>query len=468
MIDGLKKESMNNPKTNKTMKSKATLILALLLSITFGYAQEDCATKLSLMVESAKAKAYDAAYPQLQALRKDCAKYHYGIYKYGEKILNHKVDNSTGEEKKAFIADYAKLYTEAQTIFPSKFPKGQYLGKAAQLNYDNKDLLGLQDLDLYNQFDAAFNADTKTFKSAKGLYVYFKLMVGLFDAGQKPASELFNKYDDVVERIDAISDSYQAKLNKLVAKEEVGTALTSKDKRYKKNYEANIEAFEKVSGSVDTELGSRANCENLIPLYSKDFDANSTNAVWLKRAVSRMFYKECTEDPLYEKLVKAYDAAESSADTKYFVATILFNKGKVTEAMNYFKESFDLQTDPLKKAKLANKIASNLKKKGRYGEARQYFEKALRLNPSNKYPHVLIASMYASSANNCGDTNFNKRAVFWLAANEADRAGGKGSKYAASYRAKAPTKSEIFTAGNAGKKIAIGCWIGRSVTVPSL
>ncbi len=450
------------------MKLKATLIFALLLNITFGYAQEDCATKLSLMVESAKAKAYDAAYPQLQALRKDCAKYHYGIYKYGEKILDHKVDNSAGDEKKAFIADYVKLYEEAQMYFSSKFPKGEYMGKAAQLNYDNKAVLGLQDEDLYNQFDAAYKADASTFDSAKSLYVYFKLMVGLFDEGKKPASDLFNKYDDVVERIDAITESYQVKLNKLVAKEEAGTALTSKDKRYKKNYEANIEAFEKVSGSVDAELGSRANCENLIPLYSKDFEANKENAVWLKRAVSRMFYKECTEDPLYEKLVKAYDAVESSADTKYFVGTILFNKGKVNEAMNYFKESFDLQTDLLKKAKLANKIASSLKKKGRYGEARQYFEKALQLNPSNKYPHVLIASMYASSANNCGDTNFNKRAVFWLAANEADKAGGKGSSYATSYRAKAPTRSEIFSAGNAGQTIKIGCWIGRSVTVPKL
>ncbi len=468
MTDGSKKENITNDKINITMKLKATFLFVLLLNITFGYAQEDCATKLSLMVESAKAKAYDAAYPQLQSLRKDCAKYHYGIYAYGEKVLKHKVDNSSGEEKKAFIADYAKLYSEAQMYFSSKFPKGEYMGKAAQLNYDNKELLGIQNEDLYNQFDAAYKADAATFDSAKSLYVYFKLMVGLFDEGKKPASDLFNKYDDVVERIDAITESYQVKLNKYVAKEESGAALTSKDKKYKANYEANIAAFEKVSGSVDAELGSRANCENLIPLYTKDFEANKENAVWLKRSVSRMFYKECTEDPLYEKLVKAYDAVESSADTKYFVGTILFNKGKVNEAMNYFKESFDLQTDPLKKAKLANKIASSLKKKGRYGEARQYFEKALKLNPSNKYPHVLIASMYASSANNCGDTNFNKRAVFWLAANEADRAGGKGSSYAKSYRAKAPTKSEIFSAGNAGQTIKIGCWIGRSVTVPSL
>ena len=36
------------------------------------------------------------------------------------------------------------------------------------------------------------------------------------------------------------------------------------------------------------------------------------------------------------------------------------------------------------------------------------------------------------------------------------------------YSAKAPQKAEIFTAGNSGQVIKIGCWIGGSVTVPSI
>jgi len=83
--------------------------------------------------------------------------------------------------------------------------------------------------------------------------------------------------------------------------------------------------------------------------------------------------------------------------------------------------------------------------------------------------------MYARSAKNCGDTNFNKRAVYWLAAQEAQKASRVDptlSKIAAqtatSYRAKAPSKSEIFSQSATGKTIKIGCWIGASVTVPSL
>ena len=37
--------------------------------------------------------------------------------------------------------------------------------------------------------------------------------------------------------------------------------------------------------------------------------------------------------------------------------------------------------------------------------------------------HLLIASLYASSANDCGDNQFNKRAIYWLAADIAKKAG---------------------------------------------
>ena len=100
---------------------------------------------------------------------------------------------------------------------------------------------------------------------------------------------------------------------------------------------------------------------------------------------------------------------------------------------------------------------------------------SMKLNPSDGSPYLAIAAMYARSANNCGDSNFNKRAVFWLAALEAEKAGrvdgrlkSAAAKSAASYRASAPSKSDIFNEANAGQTIRIGCWIGRSITVPNI
>jgi len=447
------------------MKTKITLLIALFLGLSFGFAQnnEECMLKLSLMTESAKAKNYDAAYEPLMYLRKECPKFNRAIYKYGEKILEHKIKKSAGTEKVAFINDLVKLWDERGVNFASKTPKGKYMAKVAQLKYDNKTDLGLNESDLYNEFDKAFTADRKNFKSAK-----IKLMVSLYDKGEKQAQELFDKYDDVSEKIEEEVSDFSAKLNKLVAKEAAGTALTSKDKKYKKNYEQNLTAYSKISPSVDRELGDRANCQNLIPLYQKDYESNKNNGLWLQRAMNKLYQKGCKSDPMFVKIVKQKNSIEPNANTAYYLYII-------TGEQRYFDQTLTLETDPFKKAKLYNTIAKEFRSKGSYGKARQYYRKALELNPSNGNPHLAIAIMYAKSANSCGDTNFNKRAVFWLAAQEAAKAGrvdptlkGKANQSATSYRAKAPSKSEIFSAGNSGQTIKIGCWIGTSVTVPSV
>ncbi|MGC6432251.1 MAG: tetratricopeptide repeat protein [Jejuia sp.] len=462
------------------MKTKITLLTFLFTFLIAGVngvsaQNEEQMAKLSIMTEYAKAKNYEAAYKPFMELRAENPKFNRAIYVYGEKILDHKIENSTGAEQVDFINDLAKLWEERIEHYPSKTPKGEYAAKACQLLFDNKSVLGKSDEELYECFDAAYQADKKTFKNPKSLYTYFYLMVKLYDAGKKPAKDLFNKYDDVIEKIEEEVQNASQRLNKLVEKEESGTPLTSKDAKYKKYYGQVLNAYDKISGSIDTQLGDRANCENLIPLYTKDFEEYATDAVWLKRAVSRMYNKECTDDPLYEKLVKAYDATAPSADTKYFVATILLKNGKTSEAESYLKEAYDLETDTFKKAKLANRIGLILKKKGRYGQARGYFRNSLKLNPSNGRPHLSIAAMYAASAKNCGDTNFNKRAVYWYAAQEARKASRvdptlkkAAAQSAANYEAKAPQTSEIFTEGNAGQVIKIGCWIGGSVTVPKI
>tara|TARA_R110002049_G_scaffold95397_1_gene234260 strand:+ start:6970 stop:8349 length:1380 start_codon:yes stop_codon:yes gene_type:complete len=459
------------------MKAKITVLVLLFIGFNFvsGQSNEEDMATLSIMTEYAKAKNYDAAYNPCMELRTRNPKYNRAIYVYGEKILEDKIDKSTGADKVAHINDLLKLWEERGEHFASKTPKGEYAAMACQLKYEHKEDLNLTNEELYGCFDAAYKLDKETFTNPKSLYTYFSLMVDLYDAGKKSAADLFNKYDDIVEKVEGEVKNYSLNLNKLIEKEEAGTALTKKEENYKRFYESYLKAYDQISDGIDQKLGDRANCENLIPLYTKDFEEYKTDAIWLKRAVSRIYYKECTEDPLYEKLVKAYDDTAPSADTKYFVGTILLKNGKENEAIGYFQKSFDLEKDSFKKSKLANRIGLILKKKGRYGQARGYFRDALRLNPSNGRPYLSIAAMYASSANDCGDSTFNKRAVYWLAADEARKAARVDptlSKAAgqsiANYEAKAPSKADIFSAGNSGQTINIGCWIGASVTVPKI
>ena len=217
------------------MKTKITLFIALIFGLNVGFAQssEECMTKLSLMTEATKAKNFDAAYKSLNELRKDCPQYHMGIYKYGEDILEHYIDTKAGEEKKANVLDLIKLWEERMANFPNDKKVGEYPSKICQLKYDNKAELGLSDQDLYNCFDASYKTDKDNFKNAKSLYVYFKLMVNLFDVKQKTDQELFDKYDDVSDKIEVEIEYNSKKLNELVVKEDAGTALTKKEGKYK-------------------------------------------------------------------------------------------------------------------------------------------------------------------------------------------------------------------------------------------
>lgn len=468
MIFGLKKRSITN--NNYKMKTRITiLLLALFAGFNVGFAQQDeeCMNNLSIFDSYYKSKKYDDAYGPWKIVREKCPKFNQAIYAYGDNILEHKIENSTGAEQIAHIKDLMMLYDQSREHFPSKYSIGDVLVDKANLAYKYKKELNMSDEEIYNMFDEAYKKDAANFTNAKGLYSYFSLMVDLFDANKKPAQEMFDKYDDVNEIIERIISENTLKLNKYAAKEEAGETLSKKDAQRKSSYESYIDAFEtKILPSMDKKLGDRATCEVLVPLYEKDFEQNKDNGVWLQRAMNRMYAKGCKEDPLFLKLVQQKNNIEPSADTAFYLYLL-------TNEQKYFDQTVQLETDPLKKAKLYKKLAQELKGKGSYGKARQYYMEALKLNPSDGSPYLQIAAMYAKSANNCGDTNFNKRAVFWLAANEAEKAGrvdgrlrSAAAQTATSYRASAPSKADIFNATNAGKTINIGCWIQRSVKVP--
>jgi len=191
--------------------------------------------------------------------------------------------------------------------------------------------------------------------------------------------------------------------------------------------------------------------------------------------MNRLYTKECTDDPLFIKIVQQKNNLEPNASTAYYLGILKDKENKSSEALKYYNQAVDLETDGYEKAKILYRIATSFKKKGSYGPARNYFRKALSANPSMGRCNLAIASMYASSANSCGTDTFSKRAVYWLAAQEAAKAGrvdpnlsSSAAKSVASYNAKAPTKADIFSKGNSGETINIGCWIGGSVKVPTL
>jgi len=185
--------------------------------------------------------------------------------------------------------------------------------------------------------------------------------------------------------------------------------------------------------------------------------------------------KNANDDDLYRRIVEAFHELKPSATSAQFLAYRYVKAGQYSKAMEYYEEALKLADDPHQKAKILYKMAVLAKKQGNKPKARQLALEALQYQPSLGQAYLLIATLYATSANECGETKFEKTAIFWKAAEMARKAAAvdpklraKALKLAKEYEKRAPSKKDIFLEGMAGKVIHFDkCWVGGSVRVPS-
>src|SRR5690606_10325775 len=238
--------------------------------------------------------------------------------------------------------------------------------------------------------------------------------------------------------------------------------------------ETNLTSYSKVKGSGDGKLGNIASCEYLVPIYQRDFEANKTDANWLKGAASRLSAKECTEEISFQ-IAEALHTLSPTAESAYALGLDAERKGNMNVAIDYYNQAAELFADTGKKANTYYKIADIHRKRNSLSNARTFYRKAIDARPSFGAAYLQLASMYSKSSNDCGSTVFEKRAINWLAADLARTAARVDPSIASNanaaanhYMGLAPTKADIFNSGMEGKTITFNCWVGGSVRVPNL
>ena len=453
------------------MKTKLTLLFIAAASF-FVQAQntEACTETLSLMATSVKSK--DAsAYDHLTTLRKDCPSFHKSIYSQGEFAIKLKIEKAANPaEKEKYVRDLLKLYDEHDQYFPNN-GAGNKMKKGLAL-FENK--VGTSD-EVFQLLDVAFKTDYANFKYAKAIYVYFEILVNNHKANKGiELQQVFDKYDDLTKKLDEEEEELSNEKDVLLNKEEAGQALSDKENARKARLENNLDIFENVRNDMDNVILELSTCTKLIPFYQKGFEQNKTNEEWLKRATNRLEAKECDSDPLFSKMSEALYKLNPSAEAAEKLGVVEYQRKNMTKAMEYFNQAANLHTDNTKKANIYYKIASLYSKSNKV-QSRNYARKALQVKPSYGKAYLLIASLYGSSINECGNDQFEKRAMYWLAAQYCNKAAAvdstikaKANNDAAKYRAAAPSKTEIFQSGKAGQRIAFNCWVGESIVVPNL
>ncbi|CAM1353156.1 hypothetical protein [Tenacibaculum ascidiaceicola] len=436
------------------MKKITYLLTGLFLFVAVNgakaQASQECHIKYNLFKGDATTKKYAQAKPNLEYLLDNCASLSINIYKYGAKVAENLKDPVLAK----------KVYETRLANFPDKDPAKAHSDYADFL-IENK--LASDD-EVFEILKKAYNISPKDM-GVKNIFLYFQMIADKYEDSNP--QKVFDTYDDVMESVEEKLEDYSKKIAKLQEKDSIGT-ITSREKRNLRAYTINSGLLGKVEGGLDAKISKIATCERLIPIYSRDFEENKTDGVWLKRAVSRMYNKECQTDPLFENLANEYAKVTQSADAYNFLAGVLAKNGDKSGAAEMRKKAFDLETDPFKKAKYKLREAQS----AGGSRARALAYEALKYNPNMGKAYLFIASLYQRSANSCGSDEFEKRMVYVAALNKALKAkkvdpGCGAGRYISSYKKNVPSKKLIFQKGmSSGASYRVGCWIGETVRVP--
>lgn len=455
------------------MKTKLLILFVTSLFSFSSLLAQNCNQNLSLFNDSAKAGIFEDALPRYKTLIKECPEINIILYKRANKMFDDMIEAEKDEAKKK---ELAKMQIENFNLrikhFPEQSPIGNIYVEIGKLKYKYK--IGTYE-EQFQFFEDAWNKDPDNFKSPKGLYEYFLLFDKLEDAGKKDINDLFVKYEQVTNQIERMENDQALVAKPLMAKKENQEKLTSREARKLKNSGIYLKNYAMIKKAINGVLGQKADCENLIPLYNKDFENKKTDKEWLQVAASRMNAKDCTSDPLFFKLVESLHELDPSAKTAFYLGRLAKANGDTNKALDFYKDAAELEEDALDKAKAYFSIAEVYKKRGAFSSARKYYDLALNNKPSMGIAYLRIADMIASSANTCGSSTFEKRAIYWKAAKYARRAASvdaslrdNATQTAESYDQRAPSKSDIFQEGKEGQTISFNCWVGGSVKVPKL
>ncbi|MGB3590504.1 MAG: hypothetical protein WBA16_02365 [Nonlabens sp.] len=447
---------------------KTLLLLLAVLGSAFAKAQspEDCNQMLSIFAENAKAKLYDEAYKQLQQLEERCPDASLAIYQYGERIYRHRLSKKIGDQNENALGLIRMLDTEIAKFADKVNTTRKEVDK---VNVMYKYAIGTRD-EQFEILKKDLEKDPENFTDPKALITYFKLAEERYKKGKISLQELFDIYDNLTGHVETIQNDRSKTVSELLIKEEDGT-IGEKENIDLKNQEKNLKNYNVVMGSINKTLGTLADCDQLVPLYNKEFEQNATDAAWLSNVLRRLQKKECTTDDLYIKSVKALHALNPSAKTAYGLGNIA---DTTTERFKYWDQAIELGVDDDYKSIIYYKKGNEYMKKGQYSSAKREFLLSNKAKPSFGMPFIKIAQMIAKSGGQCGKTPFEKRAVNWIAAKYAARAGkvdaslrSTAQKYVASYLGTAPT-NEVFMNQdyNSGDTITFNCWIGESVRIP--
>ncbi len=404
---------------------------------------------------SVKSKNMDDAYKYWTILFHQFPKSTVTIYSFGDNIMRYKIKKETDSVKRQLWIDtLMMIYDRRMELYPDQ--KLRALSEKA-VDYHNFLIKG-HDLNdsiirqrIVKDYDMAKEAI-----GMGGLKTPYTIY---------PIAMKLSYFMLAMKKIDPVQflDDYLLYTDNL-------TYLYQHEKNSKKK--AKISAILKMVNEVFSK-SPLSSCDKLEAVLEPKIDSLSTDPDFLKKSLTIMSKAGCTDSEVFEKAAVDLYKVEPSAEAAYNVFRLLVVKEKYDEAAKYIDEAIKQATVDTVKAKYYFDAARNAYKRNLYSQARTYARKAIELKPNWGEPYILIATMYAASANSCGTDKFEKSAVYWVAVDKLLQAKNvdpsvtdKVNELIASYASHYPNKEDGFMHGvYEGDTYTVGCWINETTKV---
>lgn len=414
-----------------------------------------CIRNISLFIPYAKSGDYKDAYEFWQVVYDECPASTKDVYLYGVKIVNWQIQNETDPAKKeALINKLMEVYDKRIQYFGDdrRYGKDWILGRKAQDYIANKGEKADPNL-IYTWLDSALDEyGEKTDPLTVSLLMYASLQKLLKDPNFK------EQYIKDYLRASAIYDAQLKAAQAAGDEKEVAQVTTLK-------------------GVIDNGFAQSgaADCETLQNMYGPKVAENLSDIKFLKETIALLRRVRCQEIEAYFQASEAVYKVEPTVEAAVGCAKQAIKKGDMDQAIKYFEEAINLETEAASKSDYYYTIATLFFNEKNYQKARQYALKAIETNPNNGSPYILIGNMYASSAKSIYPNDpVMARTVYYAAVDKFEKAkqvdpsiADEANKLIATYRAHFPSTEEVFMHPDLekGKTITIGGWIGETTRV---
>ena len=457
------------------MKAKWFFSIFLLAVVTTGAfaqgANPKCESNFTAFENTVKAGDLSDTDNRLPELLKSCPKFNEKIYEYGQLVFEQRIRTaSSPEDEKKSVLDLLDLFNIYEKNYPAN--NSAVSVKRAMLQYKYK--LATEQ-EVYKSLSSSFAKNRQAFADYESLETYFNLFLKDYDATKKLTQEQFiDAYGAIAAQVIAAENGIAVKEAELLRKKET-TPLTEDETRFLEGAGQASESLNAVGENVYKQSSRYLSCEKLEAYYGKNHDANKANVSWLNGLVEVMMSSRCYNSPLMLQSAIDVHAQKPSAKSAYTLGTIAMRTNDSKRAIVYFEESAQLEKNPQKKSELYYEIASIFRNSDK-AEAKKNALKSVELNPNYGRPYLLLAEMYSSVTKECSLTDFEKKAVYWLAIDASQKAAVAEKKYLPTaaamiknFDAKKPGKQDVKDAKlKKGSKVALGCWINETVTVPNI